>query len=137
AAKKETPPLKELAGRQEKLGTDTGELQNETAKAVPAAASHLSGAQKSMGEAKGELDKPQPKAAQPKQKDALKDLYAAQREMEKRMNELRDQLGLGPMDNAQSLADAQDLIEQAQRDVDQALSDLQQAPPGLLEALLQ
>src|SRR5439155_3851983 len=41
------------------------------------------------------------------------------------------------MDNAQSLADAQDLIEQAQRDVDQALSDLQQAPPGLLEALLQ
>jgi len=90
-----------------------------------------------MGQAKTELDKPEAVVAEPRQEGALKDLYAAQRELEKRMNELREQLGMAPMDDAQSLADAQALIEQAQRDVDQALSELQQAPPGLLDTLVQ
>lgn len=137
AVKPEKEPLKDLSGRQEKLGNETGELQKETSVPVPTAATHLGNAQNKMGQAKSELDKPEAGSAQPRQEGALKDLYAAQREFERRMNELRDQLGLAPLDNAQSLADAQSLIEQAQRDVDQALSELQQAPPGLLDTLIQ
>jgi hypothetical protein len=137
ALKKEAQDLSALAGRQGALRVDTGELGKETSVPVPTASAYLSKAEGSMAQAKDELDKPEAKAAQPQQKEALKNLYAAQREIEKRMNELRDQLGLGPMEDAQSLADAQALIEEAQREVDQALSELQQAPPGLLDALLQ
>ncbi|HWI56014.1 MAG TPA: hypothetical protein VNZ22_02220, partial [Bacillota bacterium] len=127
----------ELSQRQEKLGSETGQLQTETSTPAPAAAEHLGKAQEHMGQAKSELDKPAPKTAIPKQSEALTDLYAAQHEMDNRMNELREQLGLGKQDNAQSLADAAARIEQAQRAVDQALTELQQAPPGLVDALTQ
>ena len=42
-----------------------------------------------MAEAKGELDKPSPKTAQPKQGDALSDLYAARKEIDKKAAEKR------------------------------------------------
>src|SRR5688572_2040622 len=41
AVKPEKSPLKELSGRQEKLGADTGELQKEASVPVPTAAAHL------------------------------------------------------------------------------------------------
>lgn len=137
ASKKGAQPVKELAGKQDKLKTDTSQLQQEAAAPVPPAAAHLGEAKDHMAEAKGELDKPSPKTAQPKQGDALSDLYAARKEIDKKADALREMLGLPLGDNAQSLADAQAAIEKAQAEVNQAMSDLQQGQPGLIEALQQ
>ncbi len=137
AVKNQSPPLNELSSRQGKLGNDTGQLQQEASTAAPTAAGHLGDAKGHMNEAKTELDKPAPKTAQPKQTEALADLYDAKRDIDSKMNDLREMLGMGPMDNAQSLADAASLIEKAQRDVNQAMSQMQQSPPGLMDMLLQ
>jgi hypothetical protein len=137
AAKKDDQPLKELSGKQDKLKTDTSQLQQEAAAPVPPAASHLGEAKDHMAEAKGELDKPSPKTAQPKQSEALSDLYAAKKEIDKKADALREMLGLPPGDNTQSLADAQAAIEKAQAEVNEAMADLQQGQQGLLEALQQ
>jgi hypothetical protein len=128
-------PTKKLAASQEKLGRDTGALQQEAEPLVPTAASHLDSASNHMDVAKSELAKPAAKPAQPKQTQALSELYVAKREFEKKADELREKLGLPPGDNTDALAEAQKRIEQAQKDVNDALQELQQAPPGLMEAL--
>ena len=127
--------LKSLAVRQETLAGKTGALQQESAALVPAASSHLGSAKGHMGSAKSELDKTAPKAAQPKQGEALTELYLAKREFENKVNELRDKLGLPPAQSTDALAEAQKRIEEAQKQVNEALQQLQQAPPGLMEAL--
>lgn len=136
AVKKEIQPLTELAGQQEKLGTETGQLQQEASTPVPAAAGHLGEAKGHMGEARNELDKPAPKSAQPKQTEALADLHAAKKEIENKIEELQEMLGMSEEDNAQALADAAEIIEQARRDVNQAMNEMQESP-GLMEALTQ
>src|SRR5262245_29542847 len=133
ALKTEVPALTELAVRQEKLGSETGELQEEASKPVPKAATHLGHAKGHMGEAKSELDKPAPKLAQPPQDKALSDLYAAKKELEEKIEELKNMLGMSD-DNAQALADAAAIIEQAQKDVDQAMEQMQQKPSALSQA---
>jgi hypothetical protein len=134
-AEPELETVKNLAGRQDALAGKTGALQQESATLVPAASSHLASAKGYMTDAKAELDKPAPKPAQPKQSDALAQLYLAKREFENKVNELRDKLGLPPAQNTDALAEAQKRIEEAQRQVNEALQQLQQAPPGLMEAL--
>src|SRR5438874_10241031 len=134
ALKPEAKPTPELASQQENLGKETAGLQKDAAsQQVPKAAGHLGDAKEHMSQAKGELDKPAPKAAQPKETEALADLYAAKKDIDSKIGELKDTLGL-PQDSA--LADAAAAIEQAQKDVNQAMNDMQQNP-GLLEALQQ
>src|SRR5882762_2063317 len=131
ALKPEAKPTPELASQQEKLGKETGDLQKDAAsQQVPKAAGHLGDAKENMSQAKGELDKPAPKSAQPKENEALADLYAAKKDIDSKIGELKDTLGL-PQDSA--LADAAAAIEQAQKDVNQAMNEMQQNP-GLLEA---
>src|SRR6185436_2138948 len=78
---------------------------------------------------------PSPKTAQPPQAEALNSLYLAKKEFENRINELREQLGLPRAEDMDALAEAQKRIEQAQKQVNDALQELQQAPAGLIEAL--
>ena len=130
----EPQPTKELAQKQDQLGQETGALKQEAASPAPDAATHLDEAQKQMADAKSQLDKPAAREAQPPQKQALNELYQAKNKLDKKMDELRDQLGLPPQNN-DNLAQAQKAIEQAQQDVNNALSELQQAPPGLMDAL--
>jgi len=137
AIKPESPPLQGISSAQEKLGNDTGQLQQQASAPNPEAAAHLGDAKGHMTEARNELDKPAPKAAQPKQTEALVDLYAAKKELENRIAQLQNLLGLAPDDKAKALADAAAIIEQAQKDVSQALGEMRQSPPGLLEWLQQ
>src|SRR5262249_11802901 len=96
ASAPQTKPLTDLASRQEKLGHDTEQFQKAATTPVPAAAPHLGKAKEDMGQAKQELDKPAAQTAQPKQTEALSDLYAAKKEMEKQRDQLRDMLGMPP-----------------------------------------
>jgi len=130
AVKPEVKPAPELSSQQEKLGNQTGELQKDAQSQAPKAASHLGSAKENMSEAKAELDKPAPKSAQPKENDALADLYSAKKEIDNKIGELKDKLGL-PQDSAQSLADAAAAIEQAQKEVNEAMSQMQQNPDAL------
>lgn len=131
AAKPVSPPLSEISGKQETLGKAAGELRQEAEKPVPAAAAHLGDARKRMDEAKNDLDKAAPRLAQPRQTEALADLYAAKKEMESRMDQLRNMLGVDPKNQNQALADAASLIEQAQKDVSQAMSQMQRSNSDL------
>lgn len=137
AAKKQPDAAasQELAQKQDQTKQDTAALKEEASSPTPAAASHLEDAAREMAAAKSELDKPAPRSALPPEGKALNSLYQAKNEIDKKANELREQLGLPPQDNAAALAEAQKAIEQAQKDVSDAQSNLQQAPPGLLDAL--
>ncbi|HXG46663.1 MAG TPA: hypothetical protein VNO52_03490 [Methylomirabilota bacterium] len=136
ALKSKHDPLPELSTQQAGLAQTTALLQHEAAAPAPSAASHLGRAHGLMTEAKASLDKPEPKPAGEHQAGALKELYLAKRELEKKIDELRAQLGL-PSLASESLADAQKLIEEAQQRVGEALSELQQSPPGLMDSLQQ
>jgi hypothetical protein len=126
---------KQLAASQEKLGGETGQLQEKSTSAAPEASKHLDRAKQNMAQAKSELDKPAPKSAQPGQERALSDLHQAKKEMENKADELRNQLGMPAGLDEESLEEAAKRIAQAQKDVEEALSELQQAPPGLMESL--
>jgi hypothetical protein len=126
---------KELAASQEKLGGETGQLQEKSASAAPEATKHLDRAKQNMAQARSELDKRAPKSAQPGQERALSDLYQAKKEMENKADELRNQLGMPAGMDEESLEEAAKRIAQAQKNVEEALSELQQAPPGLMESL--
>lgn len=120
----ENQPLKDLASKQDQLRNDTGALEQKAASPAPTAAERLADAKEHMENAKKELDKPAAKDAQPDQREALRDLYAAKREIEDQMDKLRDMLGLPPSEA--ELADAASMIEQAQREVDEAMAQLEQ-----------
>ena len=124
ATKPENQPLKDLASKQDQLRNDTGALEQKAASPAPTAAERLANAKEHMEDAKKELDKPAAKDAQPDQREALRDLYAAKREIEDQMDKLRDMLGQPPSDAA--LADAASMIEQAQREVDEAMAQMEQ-----------
>ena len=123
-AMKPAKPLNELSSQQDQLGSQTSGLEEKAAAPAPAAAERLAEAKDHMQDAKKELDKPAAKDAQPGQREALRDLYAAKREIENQMDKLRDMLGMQPSDA--SLADAASMIEEAQRQVDQAMDQMEQ-----------
>jgi hypothetical protein len=131
----EPDPVKALSQTQNDLGQQTGELQQEASQPAPKAADYLGSAKNHMTAAKAELDKIVPRTAEPAQNQALADLYLAKQELEKRIEELQDMLGLPSGESSDALAEAQRRIREAQRQVNEALSRLQQAPPGLVETL--
>jgi hypothetical protein len=134
AVKPDTKPVPEIAKKQEATGEKTGEAQKEAQEPVPTAAQHLGEAKNQMGDAKGKLDQNQSKDAQPSQTRALNELYAAKKDIEKKMNELRDELGM-QNDPSQSLADAAAALEKAQQEVNEAQAQMANAPAGLLDSL--
>lgn len=134
AVKSDTKPVSEVAKQQQATGEKTSEAQKEALEPVPAAAERLGDARKQMSDAKGKLDQRQSREAQPPQTQALNELYAAKKEIESKMNELRDELGL-QTDPAQSLADAAAALAKAQQEVNDAMSQMANAPAGLLDTL--
>jgi hypothetical protein len=134
AVKPETKPVGEIAKKQDETGQKTGEVQKEAQEPVPSAAEHLGTARGEMSVAKGQLDQRQSMDAQPPQTRALNELYAAKKDIEKKMNELRDELGM-QNNPEQSLADAAAALEKAQQEVSEAQSQMANTPPGLLENL--
>lgn len=134
AVKPDSKSSPQIAKKQETTGQKTGEAQQEAQEPVPSAAQHLGEAKSQMSDAKGKLDQNQSNDAQPSQTRALNELYAAKKDIEKKMNELRDELGL-QQDPSQSLADAAAALERAQQEVNEAQSDMANAPAGLLDNL--
>jgi hypothetical protein len=148
-----TAPVTDLTQLQRTLGADTGQLRNDTASAAPSAASHLGNAQTHMTQALvplgSVLRSAQPAtAASPintnasmatnavaRQTEALKELYAARSVIEKQLAGLQDQFS--PTNAAGLLAEAAATIDQAQLQLQRALTQLQAPPPGLLQSLLQ
>ena len=135
AMKPAPAPLRQVSDQQKKLEIETGQLQQQASTSAPGASSHLGKAKDRMGEAKSELDKPEPKAAQPRQTEALADLYQAQKVIEKKIDERKESLGLKPREKGKALADAASIIKQARKDVSQALSEMQQGPENFMESL--
>lgn len=134
AVKPDTKPVSEIAQKQQETSQKTGEAQKEAQEPVPAAAKHLGDAQAQMNQAKTQLDQRQPSQAQPAQTQALNDLFAAKREIESKMNDLRQELGI-ENNPEQNLADAAAALERAQEDVNGAMNEMANAPAGLLETL--
>src|SRR6185436_6495210 len=97
-------------------GEKTAEAQKEAQEPVPSAAQHLGEAKTQMSDAKDKLDKSQSKDAQQPETQALMELYAAKRDIEAKMDELRKELGM-QNDPSQGLADAAAAIEKAQQEV--------------------
>jgi hypothetical protein len=116
--------LSDLAKKQDQTGKETGQLQNDAQQAAPEAAQHLGDAQKQMQQAKSDLDQKNAQAAQKPETKALNELYAAKKDIDSKINDLRNELGL-PQDNAgQSLADAAAALEKAQQEVNQAQGEM-------------
>jgi len=134
AVKPDNKPVDEIAQRQHATGEKTAEAQKEAQEPVPSAAAHLGDAKNQMTEAKAQLDKKQSKEAEPPQTQALKSLYAAKKDIESKMNELKKELGLQE-DAAQGLADAAAAIEKAQQEVNEAMAEMANAPAGLVDNL--
>ncbi|MBM3846706.1 MAG: hypothetical protein FJ405_10550 [Verrucomicrobia bacterium] len=103
---------------------------------MPKASGFLSSAEEQMKASKVELAKPAPAVAQPKQSDALKELYSARREIEKKINALQEQLGEESEDSG-SLEDVADAIREAQKETNEALSQLQKGAPNAMQTLLE
>lgn len=126
AAREQPGPLQPLIASQGSLAERTSRLETNTIPVLPSAASHLHSAAGFMEQARIELEKTAPKTAELRQTDSLKELYAARDELEKKVAELRQALGVPPGD-ANALADAAGRIQNAQRYVEQALADMQVA----------
>lgn len=121
--------LEPLSKEQGKLSGQTAQLQQKSTP-LPKAASHLGQAQQKMNQAQNQLRQAAPAKAQSDQSEALNNLQSARKEIENRLADLQEMLGLPAGDPAASLADASALIEKAQREVNEGLSQLQQSPPG-------
>jgi len=134
AVKPDSKPANEIAKKQQETGEKTAEAQKEALEPVPSAAEHLGEAKNLMNDAKGKLDKAQSKDAQPPETKALNELYAAKKDIESKMDELRQELGM-QSDPAQNLADAAAALAKAQQEVNSALAEMANAPPGLLDDL--
>ncbi len=128
-------PLQALVPKQSGLARDTAQIQVEAEQPAPKAAQYLGAAKGKMDGAKDALVKNDAKLAEVGEQAALADLYRARNELEQKMEELRQMLGLPPSQTQDALAEAQQRIQKAQELVNQALSELQQAPPGLMESL--
>jgi hypothetical protein len=132
AVKEKPDSTDKVAAKQQDTSKETAGIHKEAQEPVPSAAEHLAKATNQMEQAKSELDKSQPKNAQPPETKALNELYAAKKEIETKMNELRKELGQ-PESMEQSLADADAALEKAQKEVNEAQAQMQD--PGLMDAL--
>jgi hypothetical protein len=113
-------PATEVGRDQTTLAGTTRFLEAELPPSVPQAGTYLEEAATQMVLAGGELDAARPAQARPPQNDALENLLRAKRLLEERLAQLKQMLGLPP--DAVSLEDLSQMIKDAQRDVNSALS---------------
>jgi len=130
----ETKPASEIAQKQQETGEKTANAKKDAEEPAPTAANHLEAAKNQMTNAKEKLDQRQSKDAQPAQTQALSELFLAKKDIESKMNELRKELGQ-ENDPSRSLADAAAALDKAQKEVNNAMTEMANAPAGLLENL--
>lgn len=134
AVKPESKPAGAIAQEQQQAVEKTADAQKDALQPAPTAAEHLGAAKNQMADARGKLDQRQSRDAQSPQTQALKELYAAKKDIESKINELRKELGQ-EIDPTQGLADAAAALDKAQKEVNTAMAEMANAPAGLLEAL--
>ena len=135
SALKANPVLMPPVVNQQILLTErTRELQGELKKPVPKAAGHLETAVGDMDLSREYLNKPAPSDAQPRQSAALKELYAARKDLERKINQLKEELGEESEDSG-SMEEVADVIKEAQKDTNEALSQLQQGAANAMQTL--
>lgn len=113
-------PAADLERDQETLAGQTRELEGDVPPTVPQAATYLGDAATQMTLARGELGANRPADARPAQDEALQNLLRARRELESRIDQLKEMLGMPP--EGASLEQLAALIKAAQQDVNSALS---------------
>jgi hypothetical protein len=123
------------AAVQAKLAERTKALQEEAKKPSPKAAEHLDTGAAYMAMSRENLSRQSPAESQVKQSSALKELYAARRELERMIGDLQEQLGEQDESGEQNLQDLSDVIAAAQKDVNEALSQLQQGAASAMQTL--
>jgi hypothetical protein len=126
---------KDLAQQEQTLAKQSGEAQKQAQTDAPAAAPHLGEAKSQMNDAKDQLGKPDTKSAQPPENKALSELFAAKQQIDRKINDLKQELGQNNDNANSSLAEAAAAIQKAQNEVNQAMARMANAPPGLMDAL--
>lgn len=136
AALKSPPPSQpELVNQENVLVDQTRALKEEALKPAKKAAEHLDTATGFMNLARELMSKPEWVQAQAKESGGLKELYAARKELERKIADLKDQLGEDSEESPDSLKEAADEIALAQKDVNEALAQLQQGAANAMQTL--
>lgn len=113
------PPV-EVGRDQTSLAGETREIEGAVPPSVSQAADYLSDAATQMVVAGSELDSSRPGEARAPQDSALENLLRAKALLEERLAQLREMLGMPPPEG--SLEDLAQMIKDAQKDVNDALS---------------
>ncbi|HAM73891.1 MAG TPA: hypothetical protein DCM86_19855 [Verrucomicrobiales bacterium] len=136
ALKAEPPEMSPEANRQLVLGERTKSLQQEALKPCPKGAEFLDTGAAYMAMAREQLTRRAPSEAQGKQTLALKELYAARRELERKAGDLQEELGEESEEpEGPSLDDLSDVLAAAQKDVNEALAQLQQGAANAMQTI--
>lgn len=125
--------MKALAQKQSGTANKTSGLRSEIPQSIPAASQALSQAADNMRQAQNALSQSNPSQAMPSQAKAMDNLYKAKDAMENRAAELKQQLGM-PVTSPTELAKAEEMINQAQEQLNSALNELM--PAGILDELM-
>ncbi len=132
-AKNQNPPddvLKPLAQKQARAANDTREIK--VSPIAPEATQPIQSAISEMNQAQAQIAQAKLKEAQMPQANALDNLYKAKNAIQNKANGLKQELGI-PDQSPSDLAEAAEQIENAQKQIDDALSNL--APAGLIDQL--
>ncbi len=127
-------PPEQLPAVQAKLAEDTEQVKQALAEDEKVASDPLDSARQSMLNARGRLEAKDPKGASPAQKQAIIDLYRALESLDKRMNEIKQDLGQNNPD-PNAMKDAQKQIEQLKKDVANAQQKMQNDPKTAMQNL--
>ncbi|MBL9134664.1 MAG: hypothetical protein JNK85_02285 [Verrucomicrobiales bacterium] len=134
ARKLETRKAGEMSKDQNELAAETRDIESKVPPSTPQAATYLGDASVQMILAGNELGSDRASEARPPQDEALVNLMRAKRELEDRLAQLKEMLGMPPDEAA--LEDLAKMIKEAQQDVNEAMSAeaLDKAAKGLQKA---
>lgn len=137
AVKAVLPDVAGIAAQQGRLGERTQALEADCRKPCAKAADFMVSAASLMNKAREQLAERAAVEAQTRESDALKSLYQARRELERKIKALQQELGEEPQDeeSGTGMQEAADAIAQAQKDVNEALAQLQQGAANALQTL--
>lgn len=113
-------PVPTVGGDQQGLAEATRKLESDLPASVPQAATYLADGATQMILAVNELGASHAAEARPAQDEALENLHRAHRELEERIAQLKEMLGLPP--SQASLEELAKLVKESQSDLNQALS---------------
>lgn len=133
AAKAAAQP-KDLAPKQGELAQQTEQVRKDLSNLEKSAAAPLEEAGKNMDQAKGNLEKNNAQGAQSEQRQAVSNLFKAQRAIDERMDALEKQLGVEET-NPEALAEAASQIEEMQQDTANAAEQMSGDPTAMQQSL--